>query len=92
MRQNYTLVHELITIQSDFSRISELSFKERRDYFQDRMAEKKHLKISFQTFEEMNKLQMEDKFKIKARSNLGLKNYGADDWIFSFNIGNIMHL
>jgi len=92
MRQNYTLVHELITIQSDFSRISELSFKERRDYFQDRMAEKKHLKISFQTFEEMNKLQMEEKFKIKARSNLGLKNYGADDWIFSFNIGNIMHL
>jgi hypothetical protein len=56
------------------------------------MAEKKHLKISFQTFEEMNKLQMEEKFKIKARSNLGLKNYGADDWIFSFNIGNIMHL
>jgi|LakMenEpi03Aug12_release.lakeMendotaPanAssembly.Ray.scaffolds.fasta_scaffold4087204_1 hypothetical protein len=56
------------------------------------MAEKKHLKISFQTFEEMNKLQMEEKFKIKSRSNLGLKNYGADDWIFSFNIGNIMHL
>lgn len=47
MKQNYTLVHELITIQSDFSRISELSFKERRDYFEDRMAEKKHLKISF---------------------------------------------
>lgn len=40
----------------------------------------------------MNKLQLEEKFKIKARSNLGLKNYGADDWIFSFNIGNIMHL
>ena len=40
----------------------------------------------------MNKLQKEDKFKIKSRSNLGLKNYGADDWIFSFNIGNIMHL
>lgn len=33
-----------------------MNFKERRDYFQDRMAEKKHLKISFQTFEEMNKL------------------------------------
>jgi len=47
MKQNYTLVHELITIQADFNRISELSFKERRDYFQDRMAEKKHLKISF---------------------------------------------
>ncbi len=40
-------MHELICIQVEFSRISELSFKERRDYFQDRMAEKKHLKISF---------------------------------------------
>jgi hypothetical protein len=92
MRQNYTIVHELITIQTEFGRICELSFKDRRDYFEDRMAEKKHLKISFQTFEEMNKLQMEERFKIKARSNLGLKNYGNEDWIFSFNIGNIMHL
>ena len=56
------------------------------------MAEKKKLKISFQTFEEMNKLQIEQKFKITARSALGVKNYGTDDWIFSFNIGNIMHL
>jgi hypothetical protein len=56
------------------------------------MAEKKKLKISFQTFEEMNKLKMEQKYKIKARSSLGIKSYGADDWIFSFNIGNIMHL
>jgi hypothetical protein len=56
------------------------------------MAEKKHLRISFSTFEEMNRLSQEERFKIKTRSNLGLKNYGADDWIFSFNIGNIMHL
>ena len=59
MKQMYIIVHELTTIQQDFNRISELSFRERRDYFQDRMAEKKHLKISFQTFEEMNKLQLE---------------------------------
>ena len=56
------------------------------------MAEKKKLKISFQTFEEMNKLQIEQKYKITARSALGVKNFGPDDWIFSFNIGNIMHL
>ena len=56
------------------------------------MAEKKKLKISFQTFEEMNKLQLEQKYKITARSALGVKNFGTDDWIFSFNIGNIMHL
>ena len=40
----------------------------------------------------MNKLQVEQKFKITARSALGVKNYNTDDWIFSFNIGNIMHL
>mmetsp|Transcript_47078 Transcript_47078/g.62300 ORF Transcript_47078/g.62300 Transcript_47078/m.62300 type:complete len:81 (+) Transcript_47078:2977-3219(+) len=56
------------------------------------MAEKKKLKISFQTYEEMNKLQIEQKFKITARSALGVKNFSNDDWIFSFNIGNIMHL
>ena len=85
-------MNELIEIQKEFFKISEWNFKERRDYFQDRMAEKKKLKISFQTFEEMNKLQIEQKFKITARSALGVKNYGTDDWIFSFNIGNIMHL
>ena len=55
------------------------------------MEEKKKLKISFKTFEEMNKLQLEQKYKITARSALGVK-YGTHDWIFSFNIGNIMHL
>ena len=35
---------------------------------------------------------MEQKYKIKDRSALGLKNFATDDWIFSFNIGNIMHL
>ena len=40
----------------------------------------------------MNKLQIEQKYKITARSTLGVKNYSQDDWIFSFNIGNIMHL
>ena len=83
---------ELINIQKEFFKISDMNFKERRDFFLDRMAEKKKLKISFQTFEEMNKLQIEQKFKITARSALGVKNYSTDDWIFSFNIGNIMHL
>jgi len=90
--KTHDIIEELIRIQKEFSEISELNFKERRDFFQDRMAEKKRLKISFQTFEEMNKLQIEQKFKITARSALGVKNYAADDWIFSFNIGNIMHL
>jgi len=92
IKHTHEIVSELISIQKEFSQISELNFKERRDFFQDRMAEKKKLKISFQTFEEMNKLQMEQRFKITARSALGVKNYNTDDWIYSFNIGNIMHL
>lgn len=58
------IVSELIVIQRDFLAISELSSEQRREYFQDRMAEKKRLKISFQTFEEMNKLQNEQRYKI----------------------------
>ena len=69
-----------------------MSTRERKDYFKNELAEKKRLKISFQTFEEINNLQNEKKFKITARSTLGIKNFGSDDWIFSFNIGNIMHL
>ena len=38
---------ELAKIQKEFFDISELTFEERRDFFQDRMAEKKRLKISF---------------------------------------------
>lgn len=92
IKKTHDTVDELIKIQKEFFQISDLNFRDRRDYFQDRMAEKKKLKISFQTFEEMNKLQIEQKFKITARSALGVKNYSTDDWIFSFNIGNIMHL
>ncbi len=39
----------------------------------------------------MNSLQNERKFKISQRSTLGLKA-SDDDWIQTFNIGNIMHL
>ena len=56
IKQTHTIVKELIDIQLEFHEIAEFNYKERRDYFQDRMAEKKKLKISFQTFEEMNKL------------------------------------
>ena len=59
IKQTHTIVKELIDIQVEFQEIAGFNFKERREYFQDRMAEKKKLKISFQTFEEMNKLQME---------------------------------
>ena len=83
---------ELFEIQQEFTTVSELTTRERNDYFKHELAEKKRLKISFQTFEEINNLQNEKKFKIAARTTLGIKSVGADDWIFSFNIGNIMHL
>jgi len=49
-----------------------MSSKHRHEYFKDRLAEKKQLKISFQTFEELNTLLAEKKFKITARNNLGI--------------------
>jgi hypothetical protein len=56
------------------------------------MAEKKKMKISFQTYDELNSLQNERRFKISSRSTLGVKAAESDDWIQTFNIGNIMHL
>ena len=56
------------------------------------MAEKKRLKISFQTFEELSGLLTERKYKIASRTTLGVKPPESDDWIKTFNIGNIMHL
>jgi hypothetical protein len=69
-----------------------MTSKDRKEHFKDRMAEKKKLKISFHTFEELTSLQNEKKFKISSRSTLGLKTSDEDDWIQTFNIGNIMHL
>lgn len=92
LRQAHMRVNELVKIQSEFSKISEMSSKDRAEHFKDRLAEKKKLKISFQTFEELNSMLAEKKFKISSRNSLGIKNSGEDDWINSFNIGNIMHL
>ena len=50
------------------------------------------MKISFQTFEELSGLLTERKFKIASRTALGVKPTESDDWIRTFNIGNIMHL
>jgi len=49
-----------------------MSTKDRTEHFRDRLAEKKKLKISFQTFEELTSLLAEKKFKISSRSNLGI--------------------
>ena len=69
-----------------------MTSKERIDHFKDQMAEKKKMRISFQTYDELNSLQNERRFKISFRSTLGVKAAESDDWIQTFNIGNIMHL
>ncbi len=69
-----------------------MSGKERSAYFKDRLAEKKRLNISFSSFDELNSLQNEKKFKIAVRTTLGVKDSNEEDWINDFNIGNIMHL
>jgi len=83
---------ELYNLQKNFISIGEMSSKDRNQYFEERLAEKKSLKISFQTFEELNSLQAEKKFKISSRTTLGIKGETEDDWVATFNIGNIMHL
>ena len=85
-------LEELVRIQNEFYPVAQMSAKERTDSFRDRMAEKKKLRVSFQTFEEISSLQTEKRFKIQQRSTLGLKPSSETDWIQSFNIGNIMHL
>lgn len=85
-------MEELHRIQAEFGPFTEMTSKERQDHFKDKMAEKKKLKISFQTYDELTSLQNERKFKISSRSTLGVKSNAEDDWIQTFNIGNIMHL
>ena len=85
-----TSMEQLSKILQEFLPISKMSTQTRTEYFRDRMAEKRRMNISFQSFEELSSLQTERKYKISARTTLGLKQ--VEDWISTFNIGNIMHL
>lgn len=69
--------------------MSELNSKKRISYNKDTIK-KKQLKLSFNTFEELNELLIPNKFKITLRNTLGMRN--EVEWINTFNIGNIMHL
>jgi hypothetical protein len=63
---------------------------ERKSYFRERVGLKKKLKISFNTEEEVDRMTQQDTYKLNVRGMLGIRS--QDDWIFNFNIGNIMHL
>jgi len=67
-----------------------MSHQERQSYFRERLGLKKRLHVSFGSEEEIERLTKDTKFKLNVRSVLGVKS--TEDWIFNFNIGNIMHL
>ena len=70
-----------------------MNIKERIEFLSTRNNTfKRALRISFHSFEEMAALQQEQRYKIPSRNKLGIKGTDIDDWIFTFNIGNIMHL
>ncbi len=54
------------------------------------MEQKRKLKISFHTEDEINTLKYDNTYKMSVRNVLGLRH--SEDWIFNLNIGNVMHL
>ncbi len=52
--------------------------------------QRRRLKISFHSEEEINSLKQNSSYKMSVRNVLGLRH--SDDWIFNLNIGNVMHL
>ena len=64
--------------------------EERKAFFKERVGLKKKLRISFHSEEEIERIAATEHLKINVRGMLGVRS--QDDWIFNFNIGNIMHL
>ena len=56
------------------------------EYFE----QKRKLKISFHSEEEIEDLKSNNLYKMSVRNVLGLRH--SEDWIFNLNIGNVMHL
>ena len=64
--------------------------EERQLFFKDRIGLKKKMRISFNSEEEIERMSTLEAFKLNVRGMLGVRS--QEDWIFNFNIGNIMHL
>jgi len=60
------------------------------EYFKNREATKKKLKISFSSLEEIEKIKQKVDFKLDFRNQLGVKS--EEDWILNLNIGNVMNM
>ena len=52
--------------------------------------QRRKLNISFNQQSDIDELKLNQKLKLNARNNLGIKN--KQDWIFNLNIGNVMHM
>lgn len=90
MERTMNVLKEMIRQVEDFNKVREMKTEKRIDYLQQRLGEKKRLKISFSDKEEIERMKVDNQFKLNVRSALGIKN--PDDWIFNLNIGNVMHM
>ena len=90
MERTMHVLQEIIRQVEDFNKVRQLKTDKRMEYLQQRLGEKKRLKISFSDKEEIERMQSDNQYKLNVRSALGIKN--PDDWIFNLNIGNVMHM
>jgi len=90
MDRTMHVLKEIIRQTEDFKKISDMPTDKRLHYLQQRLGEKKRLKISFSDKEEIERMKIDNQYKVNVRSALGIKN--PDDWIFNLNIGNVMHM
>lgn len=90
MERTMHVLTEILRQVDDFNKIRGMKTDKRIDYLQQRLGEKKRLKISFNDKEEIERMKADNQYKLNVRSALGIKN--PDDWIFNLNIGNVMHM
>jgi hypothetical protein len=90
MERTMNVLKEIIKQIDEFNNVKLMKTERRIEYLQQRLGEKKRLKISFSDEEEIERLKIDNQYKLNVRSALGIKN--SDDWIFNLNIGNVMHM
>lgn len=84
------VLSEILKQIEDFKKVRDMPTEKRISYLNQRLGEKKRLKISFSDQEEIERMRTDNQYKLNVRSALGIKN--MDDWIFNLNIGNVMHM
>ena len=90
------ILSELASKVKQFERVAHQKAHEREQALMDKygaeecVEQKRKLRISFHSEEEINDLKHDLTYKMSVRNVLGLRH--SDDWIFNLNIGNVMHL